>query len=72
MERLECLEMKYNTVRPLAYWAMGQERILICPALMTLLITDVNFDKAEYYVQMVQRARESAGLPIAHVEVRRR
>jgi len=70
MERLEYLEMKQNTTQPLTFWAMEQDRTSICPALTTLIVTDTDFDEARFYVEELQEARERAGLPIAHVEVR--
>ena len=70
MERLEYLEMKQNTVQPLAYWILGQGRTSMCPALMTLIVTDADSDKAGYYVRELRRAGENVGLPIARVEVR--
>jgi hypothetical protein len=70
MERLECLKMKQNTSRALAYWTLKQGRISICPALGTLIVTDADFDNAGYHVQELRQARERARLPIARVEVR--
>ena len=70
MERLEYLEMKQNTTQPLTFWAIVQDQYLICPALTTLIVTDTDFDEARFYVEELQEAREHAGLPIAHVEVR--
>ena len=70
IERLEYLEMKQNTVKPLLHWTFGQDRTSICPALMTLIDTDADFDNVGHYVRELQRARECAGLPIACVEVR--
>lgn len=69
MERLERLEMKQNTAGPLAYWTAGDERVGICPALITLVITDAKLDEAEHRIRELQQARERAGIPIPHVEV---
>ena len=54
----------------LAYWTLGQGRASICPALMTLTVTDADFDKAGYYIREFRQARESAGLSIVYVEAR--
>ena len=69
MGGLEWLEMEDNTGRPLTHWAEADDQAGICPALITLIITDIDDREAERCVREVEQTRKRAGVPIAHVEI---
>jgi hypothetical protein len=67
---LECLEMKRNTVGPLDCWIGEGGQAEICPALVTLTITDADLTMAGRCAEELKRVRERAEVPIASVEIR--
>jgi len=69
MGGLEWLEMVHNTGGPLIRWAEADDQAGICPALTTLMITDIDVVDAKRCVREVEQARKRAGVPMPHVEI---
>ena len=69
MKRLECLKLQRDTVQALCCWIGEDDQAGICPALSTLIIVSTD-TRAEGCVELLERHREYAGVPIARVEVR--
>ena len=69
MGGLEWLEMEHDTGGPLTCWAEADNQAGICPALITLTITDIDIGKAKRCVRELEQARKRAGIPMARVEI---